>query len=81
MPRYHLHIRNGHGLTPDEEGRELADEAAARDEALKGIRSIAAEEVREGRLDLAGRIDVTDADGRLLFSIPFEEAVRVQGGE
>ena len=29
MPHYYFHVCNGHGLTPDEEGIDLEDEAAA----------------------------------------------------
>jgi hypothetical protein len=36
MPRFYLHICNGNGFTEDEEGVELADEAAVRKAAIAG---------------------------------------------
>lgn len=74
MPRFFFDVHNRIGLIADEEGRELADVEVARAEALKGARSIIADEVLQGQLDLDGRIDVADADGSLLFSISFAEA-------
>lgn len=81
MPRFFFHIRNGNGLTRDEEGRELADAGAARAEALRGIRSILGEEAREGRLDLRGAIDVIDAGGTILFTVRFDEALDLKTGD
>jgi hypothetical protein len=78
MPHFFFDIHNGNGLTEDEEGRDLADDGAARAEALQGIRSILAEDVRQGRLDLHGRIEVLDDARRPLFVISFGEALRIE---
>ncbi|HZF96376.1 MAG TPA: Crp/Fnr family transcriptional regulator [Allosphingosinicella sp.] len=80
MPRYFFNIRNGNGLTEDEEGRDFPDVRAARAEALKGVRSIVAEEVKEGRLDLAGRVEITDESGASIEDIPFGDALAAGGG-
>ena len=64
MPRYHFNIDNSIGYLADEEGRELAGPEEARSEALKGARSIIAEEVLQGRVDLRGRLEVVDRAGR-----------------
>lgn len=74
MPRYRFNIHESSGLVADEEGLELTDIEAARGKAIAGARSLIAEDVLEGRLDLNGRIDVVDADGGLLLSISFAEA-------
>lgn len=74
MPRYRFNVHDGLGLVEDEEGCELPDVDAARREAVKGARSLIAEDVLHGRLDLAGRVDVLDVDGRQLFSVSFAEA-------
>lgn len=79
MPRYFFNIRNGNGLTEDEEGRDFPDVGAARAEALKGVRSIVAEEVKEGQLDLAGRIEITDESGGAIEDIPFGDALAGTG--
>lgn len=81
MPLYYFNIRNGNGLTEDEEGRDLPDPVAARGEALQGIRSILAEDVRHGRLDLRGQIDVLGERGEPLFSISYAEALHIEQGE
>lgn len=81
MARYHFHVLNGLGLTADDEGRELADLDIARDEAIKGARSIVSEEAKEGRVDLRGKIDVADPSGRVLLTVTFAEAVEVVAGE
>jgi hypothetical protein len=81
VARFHFHVTNGLGVTEDEEGRELADLDEARREAIKGVRSIISEEVKEGSLDLRGRIDVADPAGRVLLTIAFIEAVQVVSGE
>jgi hypothetical protein len=62
----------------DVQGRELADIDAARREAIKGARSILSYEVLQGLIDLTGRIDVADPDGRVLFSMPFLDTVRLR---
>ncbi|HYI64629.1 MAG TPA: hypothetical protein VEW71_07065 [Allosphingosinicella sp.] len=77
MPRYHFNIHNGIGFVADEEGRDLADLGAARAEGIKGARGMIADDVLSGVVDLNGRLDVTDADGKLLLTIPFAEAVEI----
>lgn len=81
MPLFRFNIRNGLGFTRDPEGKELPDAAAARDVAVTGARSLISAEVLEGRLDLRGRIEVTDGDGRLILAVRFSEAVEVEEGE
>jgi hypothetical protein len=78
MPRYHFRIHNSIGVTEDEEGRELPDLDAARAEGVSGIRSILADDVIHGHVDLGGRLEVTDADGRVLLTVPFAEAVQLR---
>ena len=75
MPRYHFNLHNGLGPLADEEGRELSDLGAARAEGLKCARAMIAEDILGGRLDLTGRIEVTDDAGSLLLTITFAEAV------
>lgn len=80
MARFFLHLHNGSGFLADEEGRELADLAAARKEAVRSIRSLLAEEVRRGRVDLGGRVEIAGAGGEILASVAFPEAVEVLAG-
>ena len=48
MARYYLNIRNGGGYVEDMEGQELPDLAAARLQAIEGVRSVLSEEARQG---------------------------------
>ena len=75
MPHYHFHVSDSHGELPDAEGRELLDLAAARRAALEGARSLICEDVGQGRLNLNGILEVTDATGEPLFELSFREAV------
>lgn len=77
MPLYHFNLEDGSGLIPDEEGRELSDLEAARAEGIRGARSIIADEVLEGRVDLRARIDITDGKGNVLIAIPFADTVEI----
>lgn len=79
MARYYFDVTNGTGFTEDEEGQELSGVPEARDVAIDGVRSILREDVTNGYIDLAGRIDVSDAGRRPLFSMPFGEAVELRG--
>ncbi|HEY0627082.1 MAG TPA: hypothetical protein VGD10_10155 [Allosphingosinicella sp.] len=77
MPRFYFHVCNGNGLTEDEEGQELPSVEAARKQALLEARSIMSEEMREGELNLASFIEVQNDAGEYLFTLPFEEAFKV----
>ena len=78
MPRYFFHLFNDE-TTLDDEGRELPNDAAARDRGAKDARIMAAESVRKGHLILDHRIEVTCEDGRKLDTIHFRDVVTIQG--
>lgn len=78
MPLFFLHIRNGLGFIEDEEGSELPDHEAARIKAVRGARSIIAEEVLGGEIDLEGSIEVADEAGKVVLTVSYAEAVRVR---
>ena len=80
MPLFYFHVCDGTGFVEDEEGRELDDEETARAEALKGARSIMADDVQRGQLDFSSFIEVEDEAHQLLFTITFAEAVEVKPG-
>ncbi|NIJ20228.1 hypothetical protein FHS95_001920 [Sphingomonas naasensis] len=77
MSRYFIHLYNGTGETRDEQGSEVADLAAAEMLAVDGVRSILSEEVRRGTLDLRGRAEIADQDGRVVQTVRFSETVRI----
>jgi hypothetical protein len=81
MPLFYFHLHDRFGAVPDPDPRELPDLEVVRAQALKGARSIICEDVREGCVDLTGRIDVTDDAGSMVLSLPFREAVELVLGE
>jgi hypothetical protein len=78
MPRYFFDVSNGQGFVSDEEGVDLQDQAAAVHMAMDSIRSILAEEVRKGVIDLDGFIEVRDDSAQALARITFTEAFTVR---
>jgi hypothetical protein len=78
MPRFYFHVCDGTGFVEDEEGVELRDIDAARTEAVKGARSIMAEDLQRGQLDLSSFIEVEDERHELLFTLMFSEAVDIK---
>ncbi|MEA3014609.1 MAG: hypothetical protein QOD42_3154 [Sphingomonadales bacterium] len=80
MARFYLHVINGGGRAPDEEGVELADAQAAAARAVEGIRSILADEAKTGRMDLDGRIEIADESGAIVRTVPFEDALEIRPG-
>ena len=77
MPHYRLHISNSTGVAEDREGQALPDLDAAREEALRGIRSLLADELKDGKVDLRGKVDVVDDADRILMTVPFEESFAI----
>jgi hypothetical protein len=77
MPQFHLNLHDATVDVRDEEGVDVADLDEARDRAIAGIRDFLSHELAEGRLDLRGRIDITDHRGVSVMTVPFGEAVTV----
>jgi hypothetical protein len=80
MDRYYFHLRNSIGAVEDEEGSEHSGLEAARHKAIEDVRSILSEEIRQGIIDLRGRIDVSDTHGNVLLTLRFSEAVELRLG-
>lgn len=77
MPRFYFHLRNDL-VVDDDEGMELPNLAAARDHAVFNARSIAAENVHKGRLNLSHRIEIAADSGQILSTVTFADAVQVE---
>ena len=77
MPRFFFHVHGAFGSTPDEQGRELRDLEIARREAVRGVRSLLSADLMQGRLDVRGRIEVTDEGGDVVLAIPFSETLDI----
>ena len=87
MPRYHFNVQDGVSL-PDQDGTELSDLQAARQEAIHLAGRIIADEAHTLALGEDWRLEVTDGSGILLFHLDFsvtassaatDEAGRNQG--
>jgi len=63
----------------DNEGVELPSAEAAIAHAELEARQLAAEEVRGGRLVLDHRIDVAGTQGKVIATVMFRDAVRLEG--
>lgn len=75
MPLYFFHVRGGHAPAEAEEGWPLDDQFAATRCATTAARSLIANDVLDGILDLAARIEVEDCDGKPVVTVPFASVV------
>lgn len=76
MPRFFFHLYDDE-VALDDEGVELPDAVAAKEQALENARAIACAEVAEGHLGLNHRIEVTDAFDALVVTVKFKDAVKL----
>jgi hypothetical protein len=79
MPLFYFHIRDRTAFIEDAEGYELPDMEAARHLAVKSARSMMAEDLRGGELNLASSIQVEDHTHSPLLTLIFAEAVTITG--
>jgi hypothetical protein len=68
MPRYYFNTADGH-VEVDEEGQELPNAVAARTEGVRFLGEILRDNPPELWEGGEFRVDVTNADGLLLYSI------------
>ena len=80
MARIFFHVHNSDGFIPDEEGREFDSVEAAAAAALRDIRSIVSEEVKGGRADLRGRVELANEEGQVIGVVQFCDAVSIAEG-
>jgi hypothetical protein len=77
MPRYFFHLRDGVDVLLDEEGRELADQEAIDAATLFEVRSMISSDALDGQIRLDQRLDIEDAEGRIVHSLAFKDAVEI----
>jgi hypothetical protein len=77
MPRFYLHIRSAGEMIVDEEGLELPGLKAAISEAVRGARGILAGEIETGFLRLDQAIEIHDAQGLHVRTVPFTDTVSI----
>lgn len=78
MPRFYLHLHT-EAEFPDEEGQELSDLAAAREEAVTGARSLIAEGAKDGLINLNDRIEIIEEGRQERHIIRFRDVVEIIG--
>ena len=79
MATYFFHLRDGHDVLLDPDGRELADHAAIVRVALMEARHIIGHEAIAGSIKLDQHIDVEDSAGVVVHTIAFADAVAIIG--
>jgi hypothetical protein len=80
VPRYFFHIRDRELLISDEEGIELPDAEAARNEAERAVVDSLKDALLTGDDILHQVVEVTDADGSMLFSVEFRKVLWTKDG-
>lgn len=79
MARYFFHFRDGSEFVEDDIGFVLADRDAARKKGIASLRSILAEDVLSGVLGTSASIEIENEDHELIFTISFQEALKIVG--
>ena len=81
MARHYMHLRNSIGYLPDTGGVLVSSRDELRRLAVANIRSLLANELRSGSIDLRGQIEITDDQGQCVLTVPFPDAVLVTPAE
>jgi hypothetical protein len=77
MSRYFMNLRDGTEELLDPEGVEYATLDEMRQAVLKTARDLMSGDMKRGVIDFRFRIDAEDADGKLIYSMPFKHAVSI----
>jgi hypothetical protein len=79
MPLYHFHLHECGTVIIDEEGLEKPNMKSVREEAVMGARELMASKLMKGKVCLSCHIEVTNAAGEVVYTLPFKKAVAVLG--
>ena len=77
MSRYFMHLRDGTEELLDPEGIEYDSLDQLRSAVLVAVRDLMAGDMHKGVLDLRFRIDAEDAEGTIVYTLPFKHAVAI----
>lgn len=78
VPRFYFNLCNGAEFTEDEEGVELADDAAARGKAVESLRGVMAGDLPMGDLNTASFIEIEDERRELIETVSFADVVNLR---
>ena len=76
MPRYFFHVDDGQDVTHDDEGIDLPDLDAVREEATESAREIMSQSVLAGGPPNGKKFVVTDEAGIVVLEVAFKDAIR-----
>jgi hypothetical protein len=77
MARYFMNLRDGTEELLDPEGAEYESMDALRKSVLVAVRDLMCGDMVAGVLDFRFRIDAEDAEGVIVYSLPFKHAVSI----
>ena len=77
MSHYRFHLYQRETVVLDPEGYDLTDITQARANAIAAARDLICGDARAGVIDMSGHIEIVDADGTLLDTVRFREAVQL----
>jgi hypothetical protein len=77
VPLYFFNVFNDE-VTLDPEGAELPDLEAARQYAVRAVRSLAADTVMQGHLTGHHHIEIVDESHNRLATVRFDEAIDIK---
>lgn len=80
VARCYFHLKNGDERLLDPEGQQIENPGRIAEIALKEVRSIISQDALRGEIDLDQRPEVEDESGKLVYSLPFADAVRIIPG-
>jgi hypothetical protein len=72
-----MNLRDGTEELLDPEGVDCDSLDALRKAVLAAVRDLMSGDVRGGLIDLRFRIDAEDADGVIVYTLPFKHAVNI----
>jgi len=80
MPHYYFHVREGSTLNRDNEGQDLPNVEAAREEAISIFREILGEKLLHGGSLNSCSIEISDETGRVVDVVNAKD-VLFKGGQ
>jgi hypothetical protein len=72
-----MNLRDGTEELLEPEGREFASLDALRQAVLETVRDLMSGDMVRGVIDFRFRIDAEDADGVIVYTLPFKHAVNI----
>jgi len=75
MPRYFFHIREEEQVIVDDEGIDLPNLEAAREEAVAAARQLLSQSVLKGKACNGRVFEITNENGIVVLSVPFRETI------